>query len=160
MPRTGAEGRLAHILQASEAIHTTLDAAIDTLNLRSRMAVTMVALIRDVVVPTLRVYGACVAVHLVLDASRTRSPVCDMRAAFISEVVAPKLRYPTEDLPHYERFASQLRALQALARDLAGDIRLFSGRVGEREEDSTAARDGPPHSTKSRTFTLTLRLDL
>jgi len=84
------------------------------------MTVIMAAFIRDVVVPVLRIYGDCVAVHLVLDASRTRSPMGDMRRAFISEVVAPTLRYPTEDIPHYERFASGLRGLHALARELAG----------------------------------------
>ena len=136
--RTGAEGRLAHILGASEAIHATLDAAIDTWNLRSRMAVIMAAFICDVVVPMLRIYGAGVAVHLVLDAARTRSPVGDTRAAFIREVVVPTLRYPTEDMPHYARFASQLRGLHALARELAGEeMRLFSGEAGEREEDSS-----------------------
>ena len=51
----------------------------------------------------------------------------DARVAFISDVVAPTLRYPTEDMSHYARFASRLRALHALARELAGDTRLFSG---------------------------------
>ena len=130
-PRTGAAERLAHILEALEAIHTTLDAAVETSTMHSRMAVIMAAFIHDVAVPTLRIYGACVAVHLVLDAARTRSPVGDMQAAFIGDVVAPTLRYPTEDMPHYEHFASQLRGLHALARELAGDMCLFSGEVAE-----------------------------
>ncbi len=146
--RTGAEGRLAHILGASEAIHVTLDAAIDTWNLRSRMAVITAAFFSDGVVPMLRIYGACVAVHLVLDAARTRSPVGDTRAAFIREVVAPTLRYPTEDMPQYARFASQLRGLHALARELAGEeMRLFGGEAGEREEDSS-----PPDGSVSWRF--------
>ena len=121
------EGRIAHILGASEAVHTTLEAAGDTWTLRSRMAVIMDAFISDVVVPTLRIYGACVAVHLVLDTAKARPRRDDARAAFISDVVAPMLRYPTEDMSHYARFASRLRALHALARELAGDTRLFSG---------------------------------
>ena len=129
--RTGAALRIAHILLASEAVHTTLDAAVETWTLRSRMAVIMAAFIRDVAVPTLRIYGACAAVHLVLNAARTRSPVGGARAAFIGDVVAPALRYPTDDMPHYARFASRLRGLHALARELAGDdMRLFGGGVG------------------------------
>ena len=46
--RAGAEGRLAHILGASEAVHTTLEAATDTWPLRSRMAVILDAFISDV----------------------------------------------------------------------------------------------------------------
>ena len=138
-PRTGAEGRLAHILGASEAVHTTLEAATDTWPLRSRMAVIMAAFISDVVAPTLRVYGACAAVHLVLDAARARSPVGGAQAAFIGEVVAPTLRYPTDDMPHYGRFVSRLRALHALARELAGDSRLFAGEGAKGEEASYAS---------------------
>ena len=133
-----AANRLAHILRASEAIHTTHDAAIHTLPLRSRMTVIMAAFLRDVVAPTLRVYGACAAVHLVLDAARTRSPVGGARAAFIGDFVAPLLRYPTDDMPHYGRFALRLRRLHALARELAGDIHLFSGEAGELEDASPA----------------------
>ena len=95
------------------------------------MTVIMAGFIRDVVVPTLRIYGVCVAVHLVLDTAKALTWRGDARAAFISDVVGPTLRYPTEDMPHYERFASQLRALHALARELAGDMRLFSGEVAE-----------------------------
>ncbi len=140
---TGA-GRLAHILDASEAIHATLDAAVETWTMRSRMAVIMTAFISDDVVPTLRIYGSCVAVHLVLDASRNRPQRGDARAALIRDIVAPALRYPTEDMPHYARFATQLRGLHALTRELAGDIRLFSGEVEvcEREEDLSGP-DGP-----------------
>ena len=135
-PRTGAAERLAHILRASEAVHTTLDAAIDTWPMRSRMAVILATFIRDVVVPTLRVYGAYVAVHLVLDAAKARPQRGDARAAFIRDIVAPTLRYPTEDMPHYARFASQLRVLHGLARELAGDeMRLFSGEVTEPADD-------------------------
>ena len=142
-PRIGGAERLAHILDASEAIHATLDAAIGTWTLRSRMAVIMAAFIHDVVVPMLRVYGICVAVHLVLDATRARSQGDHARAAFISEIVAPTLRYPTEDMPHYARFASQLRGLHALVRELAGDdMRLFSGEADKRDDDSCPP-DGP-----------------
>ncbi|MYC08009.1 MAG: hypothetical protein F4X57_12700 [Chloroflexi bacterium] len=137
--RTRTADRLAHILGASEAIHTTLKAAIATWPMRSRMAVIMAAFIRDVVVPTLRIYGACVAVHIVLDAARVRPRTDDVRAAFISEVLAPTLRYPTEDIPHYERFVSQLRGLHALAREFAGDIRLFSGEVAEGPAESSVS---------------------
>ncbi|MDE2686469.1 MAG: hypothetical protein OXI16_03080 [Chloroflexota bacterium] len=136
-PRTGAAGRLAHILGASEAIHTTLDAAVETWPLRSPMAVIMAAFIRDVVTPTLRIYGACAAVHIVLDAAKECPQRDYARAAFIRDVVVPTLRYPTEDMPHYTRFASQLRGLHALAQELAGDLRLFSDEAGEREEDSS-----------------------
>ncbi|MDE2686326.1 MAG: hypothetical protein OXI16_02335 [Chloroflexota bacterium] len=125
--RAGAAERLAHILDASEAIHATLDAAVETWTMHSRMTVIMTAFIRDVVVPTLRIYGACVAVHLVLDAAKARPRRGDVRAAFIGDVVAPALRYPAEDMSHYARFASRLRGLHALARELAGDMRLFSG---------------------------------
>lgn len=133
-----ASNRLAHILRASEAIHTTHDAAIYILPVRSRMTVIMAAFLRDVVAPTLRVYGDCAAVHLVLDAARTRSPVDGARAAFIGDFVAPLLTYPTDDMPHYGRFALRLRRLHALARELAGDIHLFSGEAGELEDASPA----------------------
>ena len=134
-PRTSGAERLAHILDASEAIHATLDAAVETWTMRSRMAVIMAAFIRGDVVPTLRIYGACAAVHLVLHAAKARPQRGDARAAFISDVVAPTLRYPTEDMPHYARFASQIRGLHALARELAGDMRLFSGEVSEGAEE-------------------------
>ena len=126
-PRIGADERLAHIVGASEAVHTTLSAALDTWPLRSRMSVILDAFIQDVVAPTLKVCGASVAVHLVLDAADARSPVGGARPAFISEVVAPTLRYHTGDLPYYERFASRLRGLHGLARELAGNMRLFTG---------------------------------
>ena len=137
-PRTGAEGRMAHILGASEAVHTAVSAALDTWSLRSRMSVILDAFIHDVALPTLRVYGASVAVHLVLDSARMRSPVGDARAAFISEVVAPSLSYSAGDLPHYERFASRLRGLHALARELAGEMCLFSGNFEEEAEAPSA----------------------
>ena len=136
--RTSADRRLAHILGASEAIHTTLEAALDTWGLRSRMATILDAFIRDVATPTLRIYGACAAVHLLLDAAKMRSPVDGARAEFISEVVAPTLRCPTDDLPHYGSFASRLRGLHALARELAGDMCLFSGEGADGAESSSA----------------------
>ncbi len=121
-PRTGADGRIAHILGASEAAHTALSAALDTWPLRSRMVVILEAFIKDVVAPTLRACGASVAVHLVLDAAKARPPTGDARAEFIGEVMAPALSYPTDDLSNYGRFASRLRKLHALARELAGDM--------------------------------------
>lgn len=137
-PRTGTGERLAQILGASEAVHATLKSAFDTWPLRSRMSVILDAFIQDVVVPTLSVYGASVAVYLVLDSAKARPPRGDMAAEFISEVVAQTLVYPTDDLPHYGRFASRLRKLHALARKLAGDMRLFAGEGSEGAETSSA----------------------
>lgn len=55
-----------------------------------------------------------------------------VRAEFISKVVAPTLRYPTDDLPHYGGFVSRLRELHALCREMADDdMRLFSGEGAE-----------------------------
>ncbi len=82
-------------------------------------------------VPTLRTSEASDAVHLVFGAAEVLLRRGELQAAFIHAVIAPTLRYPTDDLPYYGRFASRLRKLHARAREFAGDMCLFRGEVEE-----------------------------
>ena len=137
-----AEECMAYILAASEAVYAALDAEMATWDIRSRMSNILSAFHHAVTVPTLRAAGTSVAVYLVVDATRGRSRKSDAPANFIREVVVPTLRYLTQDQPdqgevsaHYQRFASKLHALHALARELAGDdMRLLCGEADERED--------------------------
>ncbi len=136
---------LAHVLSASEAVYAALNADRITWDIPSRMSNVLSAFHHDVTLPTLRASGTSVAIYLLADAARTRPSMSGMSATFIRDVVVRTLGHPTQDLPdygdvseHYERFASRLRALQALAREVAGDMRLFAGEGSEGAETSSA----------------------